>query len=62
MKILVVDDHPDSVGSLSRLLEANGHATARAYDAPTLALMRAVKHAFDPDGILNPGKLLPDGP
>jgi D-lactate dehydrogenase len=30
-----------------------------AFDPPTLAAMRAIKRVFDPDGILNPGKLLP---
>jgi len=30
-----------------------------AHSPETLALMRAVKAQFDPDGILNPGKLLP---
>ena len=30
-----------------------------AFDAPTLAAMRAIKQVFDPDGILNPGKVLP---
>lgn len=33
---------------------------AQALDAATLALMRQLKATFDPDGILNPGKLLPD--
>jgi D-lactate dehydrogenase len=31
----------------------------RAIDPATLALMRAIKREFDPDGVLNPGKLLP---
>ncbi|NCT66753.1 MAG: FAD-binding protein [Rhodanobacteraceae bacterium] len=31
----------------------------RALDPNALALMRALKRDFDPDGILNPGKLLP---
>ena len=32
----------------------------RALDANALALMRAIKTQFDPGGILNPGKLLPE--
>jgi CheY-like chemotaxis protein len=32
MKILVVDDHPESADSLSRVLQEFGHETARAYD------------------------------
>ena len=31
-----------------------------AFDPATLAAMRAIKQVFDPDGILNPGKLLPN--
>jgi len=28
--------------------------------AVEIALMRRIKHAFDPNGILNPGKIFPD--
>jgi D-lactate dehydrogenase len=31
----------------------------RAIDAPTLAMMRAIKRQFDPKGILNPNKIFP---
>jgi D-lactate dehydrogenase (quinone) len=33
-----------------------------ALDANALALMRRIKAEFDPEGILNPGKLLPESP
>jgi CheY-like chemotaxis protein len=49
MKILVVDDHPDSVDSLSRLLEAHGHETARAYDGRQAL---DVGRQFEPDVIV----------
>jgi D-lactate dehydrogenase len=36
------------------------HFVPLEVDAPTLDLMRGLKHLFDPHGILNPGKKLPD--
>ena len=33
---------------------------AREIPAPTLDLMRRIKQQFDPAGILNPGKILPN--
>ena len=49
MRILVVDDHHDSVDSLSRLLEALGHETAGAYDGRQgLDVFRQ----FDPEAVI----------
>ena len=36
------------------------HFVPLEVDAPTLDLMRGLKHLFDPLGLLNPGKKLPD--
>jgi D-lactate dehydrogenase len=33
---------------------------SQALDPAALQLMHGIKRMFDPDGILNPGKLLPD--
>ena len=33
---------------------------AQAFTPETLVMMRGIKTLFDPDGILNPGKTLPD--
>jgi glycolate oxidase len=39
---------------------AKRHQMHRRFTPTEIAAMRAVKHAFDPTGILNPGILLPD--
>ena len=40
--------------------QAKRQALRRMLPAPEIALMRAIKRAFDPDGIFNPGKMIAD--
>ena len=44
---------------LAGQLAAKRDYVMRALGPATLETMRAIKRVFDPDGILNPGKLLP---
>jgi len=53
-----------SVGGTTSAEHGIGLSKAAAFKkekAPSLDLMRAIKKAFDPNNILNPGKLM-DGP
>ena len=53
--VLAADEKPlHWVGSAKR------DFLSKALDPAALSLMRRIKAQFDPDGILNPGKLLPD--
>ncbi len=35
------------------------HALHYSKDATSIELMKKIKHLFDPNGIMNPGKVLP---
>jgi D-lactate dehydrogenase (cytochrome) len=45
-------EHAVGIGKKAYLLKELGE--------PTIELMRTIKNAIDPNGIMNPGKTLPD--
>lgn len=66
-KMAIVDDLTDSVLGLGGQVSAEHgigstkkRLMRRALGPAELALMARLKHALDPDGILNPGKILPE--
>jgi FAD/FMN-containing dehydrogenase len=65
--VAIVADHADLVASLGgSIASEHGLGLARswlvpkAYPAETLRAWAALKASFDPDGIMNPGRVLPD--
>lgn len=65
LSLLVHDRVRDHGGSISAEQGIGGLRTAdlQRYEDPVkIALLRRVKHALDPGGLMNPGKLLPHQP
>jgi FAD/FMN-containing dehydrogenase len=57
-----VDRHQGSISAEHGLGQLKREENAHYKPAVEIALMRSLKQALDPAGILNPGKLLPDNP
>jgi uncharacterized protein len=55
----LVKIEPKAIGVGQYQHDVDPYRMPRALDATALELMHAIKGVFDPDGILNPGKLLP---
>ncbi len=65
--VAIVADHADLVASLGGSIAsehglglARSWLVPRAYPAETVRAWQALKAEFDPDGIMNPGRVVPD--
>jgi len=56
----IVRRHRGSISAEHGIGRLKRHALARSKGAVALEVMRAIKRALDPRGIMNPGKVLPE--